>query len=81
MPELVAFSVKMTPADRDELKRVAEVEDIDVADIVRVALADYMRERSITFSGKVADGDKRKRPNAGRKPGTKDSEPRKRRAS
>jgi hypothetical protein len=71
----------MTPADRDELKRVAEVENIDVADIVRVALADYMSERSITFTGKVADGDKNKRPNAGRKRGSKDSEPRKRRAS
>ena len=81
MTELVAFSVKMTPADRDELKRVADVIELDAADVVRLALVDYMRQHSETFTGKVSDGDKNKRPTAGRKQGTKDSHPRKRRAS
>ena len=81
MTELVAFSVKMTPADRDELKRVADVVDLDAADVVRLALADYMRQHAGTFTGKGSDGDKSKRPAAGRKQETKDSHPRKRRAS
>lgn len=66
MSELVIFPLKMTPDDRDELKEVARLENRDAADLVRDLLTDYMRERSAKFTGKVSEGDKRKRPNAGR---------------
>jgi hypothetical protein len=80
MSKTVILPVRLQESDREEIDRIAELENLDASNLVRAALAEYMRSRSDNFSGRVlpANG---ARENGGRPRGAHDKHPRKRRAS